>query len=71
HIVIGVTGQFSIGHAGFLAVGAYVSAIITTKLMMPFPLAILLGAVAAAVAGLIVGIPTLRLKGEYLAIATL
>lgn len=41
HIVIGVTGQFSIGHAGFLAVGAYVSAIITTKLMLPFPLAIL------------------------------
>ncbi|GLC90013.1 branched-chain amino acid ABC transporter permease [Lysinibacillus piscis] len=71
HIVIGITGQFSIGHAGFLAVGAYVSAIITTKLMLPFPLAILLGAVAAAVAGLIVGIPTLRLKGDYLAIATL
>ncbi|MEB2300557.1 branched-chain amino acid ABC transporter permease [Lysinibacillus xylanilyticus] len=71
HIVIGITGQFSIGHAGFLAVGAYVSAIITTKLMLPFPLAIFLGALAAAVAGLIVGIPTLRLKGDYLAIATL
>lgn len=71
HIVIGVTGQFSIGHAGFLAVGAYVSAIITTKLLLPFPLAIFLGALAAAVAGLIVGIPTLRLKGDYLAIATL
>jgi len=56
HIVIGVTGQFSIGHAGFLAVGAYISAIITTKLMLPFPLAILLGALAAAGAGLIVGI---------------
>ncbi|MEY9977143.1 branched-chain amino acid ABC transporter permease [Lysinibacillus sp. RC79] len=71
HIVIGITGQFSIGHAGFLAVGAYISAIITTKLMLPFPLAIFLGALAAAVAGLIVGIPTLRLKGDYLAIATL
>ncbi|MFE3577197.1 branched-chain amino acid ABC transporter permease [Lysinibacillus sp. NPDC059133] len=71
HIVIGITGQFSIGHAGFLAVGAYVSAIITTKLLLPFPLAIFLGALAAAVAGLIVGIPTLRLKGDYLAIATL
>lgn len=71
HIVIGITGQFSIGHAGFLAVGAYISAIITTKLMLPFPLAIFLGALAAAIAGLIVGIPTLRLKGDYLAIATL
>lgn len=71
HIVIGITGQFSIGHAGFLAVGAYVSAIITTKLLLPFPLAIFLGALAAAVAGLLVGIPTLRLKGDYLAIATL
>lgn len=71
HIVIGITGQFSIGHAGFLAVGAYVSAIFTMKLGLPFPVAILAGAVGAALAGLIVGIPTLRLKGDYLAIATL
>ncbi|MEK4231188.1 branched-chain amino acid ABC transporter permease [Solibacillus sp. FSL H8-0538] len=71
HIVIGITGQFSIGHAGFLAVGAYISAIFTMKLGMPFPTAILAGAVFAALAGLLVGIPTLRLKGDYLAIATL
>lgn len=71
HIVIGITGQFSIGHAGFLAVGAYVSAIFTMKLGLPFPVAILAGAVGAALTGLIVGIPTLRLKGDYLAIATL
>ncbi|MEG0383370.1 branched-chain amino acid ABC transporter permease [Solibacillus cecembensis] len=71
HVVIGITGQFSIGHAGFLAVGAYISAICTMKLGMPFVTAILIGAVVAALAGLLVGIPSLRLKGDYLAIATL
>ncbi len=71
HVVIGITGQFSIGHAGFLAVGAYISAICTMKLGMPFITAILIGAVVAALAGLLVGIPSLRLKGDYLAIATL
>lgn len=71
HLIIGITGQFSIGHAGFLAVGAYASAIITMKLHLPFSLAILTGGIAAAVAGLIIGIPSLRLKGDYLAIATL
>ena len=71
HLIIGITGQFSIGHAGFLAVGAYASAIITMKLALPFPVAILVGGAAAAVAGLIIGIPTLRLRGDYLAIATL
>nr|WP_152966814.1 branched-chain amino acid ABC transporter permease [Sporosarcina globispora] len=71
HLIIGITGQFSIGHAGFLAVGAYASAIITMKLQLPFWLGIMTGGVAAAIAGLIIGIPTLRLKGDYLAIATL
>ncbi|WP_308636495.1 branched-chain amino acid ABC transporter permease [Paenibacillus silvisoli] len=70
HLVIGITGQFSIGHAGFLAVGAYVSAIFT-KLDLPFPVALAAGGVVAALAGLLVGIPSLRLKGDYLAIATL
>lgn len=71
HLIIGITGQFSIGHAGFLAVGAYASAIITMKLALPFPLALLVGGIAAAFAGLVIGIPTLRLRGDYLAIATL
>ncbi|PLR86528.1 branched-chain amino acid ABC transporter permease [Bacillus canaveralius] len=71
HLIIGITGQFSIGHAGFLAVGAYASAIITMKLGLPFGLALIVGGLAAAVAGLIIGIPSLRLKGDYLAIATL
>ncbi|MED1469150.1 branched-chain amino acid ABC transporter permease [Bacillus salipaludis] len=71
HLIIGITGQFSIGHAGFLAVGAYASAIVTMKLGLPFPVAILAGGIGAAITGLIIGIPTLRLKGDYLAIATL
>lgn len=71
HLVIGITGQFSIGHAGFLAVGAYISAIFTMKLQFPFPIALVAGGIVAAIAGLIVGIPSLRLKGDYLAIATL
>ena len=71
HLVIGITGQFSIGHAGFLAIGAYVSAIITMNLGLPFVVAIIIGGIVAALAGLIIGIPSLRLKGDYLAIATL
>ncbi|ADU50771.1 amino acid/amide ABC transporter membrane protein 2, HAAT family [Thermaerobacter marianensis DSM 12885] len=71
HIVLGLAGQFSIGHAGFLAVGAYTSAVLTEKLGVPFAVALLAGAAAALVAGLIVGIPSLRLRGDYLAIATL
>ncbi|MEH7333264.1 branched-chain amino acid ABC transporter permease [Neobacillus drentensis] len=71
HLIIGITGQFSIGHAGFLAVGAYASAIVTTKLSLPFPVALIAGGIVAAIAGLVIGIPTLRLRGDYLAIATL
>lgn len=71
HLIIGITGQFSIGHAGFLAVGAYASAIMTMKLEQPFYLALIVGGIVAALAGLIIGIPSLRLKGDYLAIATL
>ncbi|MGG4505219.1 branched-chain amino acid ABC transporter permease [Heyndrickxia sporothermodurans] len=71
HLIIGITGQFSIGHAGFLAVGAYASAIMTMKLELPFPIALIVGGIDATIAGLIIGIPSLRLKGDYLAIATL
>jgi branched-chain amino acid transport system permease protein len=71
HLIIGITGQFSLGHAGFLAVGAYISAIVTMKFQLPFPVAILAAGIIATVAGLVIGIPTLRLRGDYLAIATL
>ena len=77
NLINGITGQFSLGHAGFLAIGAYVSAACTMFLwpQAPGPLALVLaliaGGLAAAVAGLVVGIPALRLRGDYLAIATL
>jgi branched-chain amino acid transport system permease protein len=83
NLINGYTGQFSLGHAGFMAVGAYVAAMLTTSfgaVLLPalagqqwllFLLALLAGGLAAAVAGFIVGMPSLRLKGDYLAIVTL
>ena len=71
NLINGLTGQFSIGHAGFMAVGAYSSAIITVKLGMDFPIALIVATLSAAVLGFLIGVPTLRLNGEYLAIATL
>ena len=73
NLVIGVTGQFSLGHAGFMCIGAYSTAIIV-KLMPSLSgllLGMLVGAVISAIVALIVAIPTLRLRGDYLAIATL
>ena len=52
HLVIGITGQFSIGHAGFLAVGAYISAIVTMKLHLPFPVAIISGGNCCYISGI-------------------
>jgi len=86
NLVNGYTGQFSLGHAGFMSVGAYMSAAITlfigpkllgtsggTTLSQAglFLAALLAGGFSAAFAGLLVGIPSLRLKGDYLAIVTL
>ena len=79
NLINGYTGQFSLGHAGFMAVGAYTAAVITNQfgeLNAVFSGAVFLGALLAggliaAVAGLLVGIPTLRLRGDYLAIVTL
>ena len=89
NLITGYTGQFSIGHAGFMAVGAYASVFMTvyysegleqwlTSLVgatlaqsLVFLLVIIFGALVEAVAGLIVGIPSLRLRGDYLAIVTL
>lgn len=71
NLINGFTGEFSLGHAGFMAIGAYAGTVITVKLGLPFPLAIIAGMLTAALAGLLVGLPTLRLQGDYLAIATL
>ncbi|MDQ7092472.1 branched-chain amino acid ABC transporter permease [Desulfosporosinus sp. PR] len=71
NLINGITGQFSIGHAGFMAVGAYISAIVTAIHHGPLILGLLAGALVAAAAGIVVGLPTLRLNGDYLAIATL
>jgi branched-chain amino acid transport system permease protein len=79
NLINGYTGQFSLGHAGFMAVGAYTAALITNQFGdlntfssgAVFLGALLAGGLFAAVAGLLVGIPTLRLRGDYLAIVTL
>jgi branched-chain amino acid transport system permease protein len=71
NLINGFTGQLSLGHAGFMAVGAYASVIITTYMGLPFIVGIIAACLAAALAGFIIGVPTLRLRGDYLAIATL
>ena len=73
NLIIGVCGQFSLGHAGFMCIGAYSSAIITKMIPnhMGLLVAILVGAVISSIAALIIALPTLRLRGDYLAIATL
>lgn len=73
NLIVGFSGQFSLGHAGFMAIGAYAAAIIGSKSATypAFFAAMVLGALIAGTVALIVGIPTLRLKGDYLAIATL
>ncbi|WP_330942482.1 branched-chain amino acid ABC transporter permease [Streptococcus anginosus] len=73
NLIVGFSGQFSLGHAGFMAIGAYAAAIIgsRTATYPAFFAAMVLGALIAGAVALVVGIPTLRLKGDYLAIATL
>ncbi|WP_326543654.1 branched-chain amino acid ABC transporter permease [Pseudorhodoferax sp.] len=69
-LLSGFTGQFSLGHAAFLGVGAYTQGVLT-NLGWPFPLAMVMAAVLAAVVGVVVGLPALRVKGIYLGMATL
>src|SRR6202790_4302893 len=71
NILVGYTGQISIGHGSFMSVGAYTAANLVTQLHAPFWITIPAGGVMAALIGAVVGIPSLRIKGIYLAIATL
>lgn len=71
NILTGFTGQISIGHGAFVAIGAYTSAILATKLGLPFWIALPCAGLSGAFVGMIFGIPSLRIKGLYLAIATL
>jgi len=75
NLATGFLGQLTLGHAGFMAIGAYASALFTMSSplqpMIAFPLSLIIGAVAAGVSGVLIGIPALRLKGDYLAIITL
>ena len=69
-LLAGFTGQFSLGHAAFLGVGAYTQAVITNA-GIPFPIALVAAAALSAAVGVVVGLPALRVKGIYLGIATL
>lgn len=71
NILVGYCGQLSIGHVGFMAVGAYTTAILTANFQIPFLLALLLSGIAAGLIGLLFGIPSMRVKGFYLAITTI
>src|SRR5271165_6817171 len=71
NILVGYTGQVSIGHGAFMSVGAYTAANLIVRLHAPFWIALPAGGAMAALIGALVGIPSLRIKGLYLAIATL
>ena len=75
NLVSGFLGQLVLGHAGFMSVGAYTAALFTLYSGLPitiaFPIGIVLAGVVAAVFGIIIGVPALRLRGDYLAIITL
>lgn len=71
NLVNGFTGLFSLGHAAFYGIGAYASALLALRLGWPFPVAIISAAVVAALFGLLLSLPSVRLRGIYLAIVTL
>lgn len=71
HIITGMSGQFSIGHAAFMSVGAYMSAILTMQYEVPFVLSLVIGIMAAGILGFLISYPTTNLKGDYLALVTI
>jgi branched-chain amino acid transport system permease protein len=71
NLLVGYTGQISLGHAGFFAIGSYITLVLMSKLGVPFAAALIAGGLVSAAFGFILGLPALRLEGPYLAIATL
>ena len=71
NILLGYCGQLSIGHAGFIAVGAYTAAVLTNRLELPFLVGLICAGFTAGLIGLIFGLPSLNVKGFYLAISTI
>jgi branched-chain amino acid transport system permease protein len=71
NILVGYCGQLSIGHAGFIAVGAYTTAILTNRFELPFLVGLISAGLVAGIVGLIFGLPSVRVKGFYLAITTI
>ncbi|HNV34460.1 MAG TPA: branched-chain amino acid ABC transporter permease [Bacillota bacterium] len=71
NLVAGFTGQFSMGHAGFMAIGAYTSALLMMKLNWPFVPSLIAGGTLSGFAGFLIGFPSLRLVGDYLSVVTL
>ena len=71
NVLTGLSGQISLGHAGFFAIGAYVSTVANVKYGVPYPIAAVMAVAFGWVIGLVVGFPAVRLRGLYLAIATM
>lgn len=71
YVLTGLTGMFSLGQAAFMAIGAYVSGICVVKFGIPFPFAIIIAILAAVLVGMIVGLPTVRLRRDYISLITL
>ncbi|AFS79411.1 high-affinity branched-chain amino acid ABC transporter system permease protein LivM [Gottschalkia acidurici 9a] len=71
NLILGFAGQLSMGHVAFYAIGAYTTALLTVSFNVPISIAFIASAIMAGIFGLLIGIPILRLKGDYLAIATI
>lgn len=71
NVVCGITGQLSLGQAGFMAIGSYSTIIFTQTLGIPMPISIIMATLVTVIFGILIGFPTLKLQGDYLAIVTL
>ncbi len=71
NVICGITGQLSLGQAGFMAIGSYTTIILTQTAGLPLPASIVVAALVTVVFGILIGFPTLKLQGDYLAIVTL